>query len=214
MLPEKVIGFVDWHTAVIASGASGLKRDRKIAETALRYAERTISEYLTGMSGRPSCLVRLRLYSGWWSGKTPTNYRRGVDKLKEHYARTSRRFGNCVFDGGNEGIQTGDRLACRNNLLTSKEGVHLLNMVRYGDGRKREKMVNTDMVSDLLFLTCSKEADRYVAVSEDDDVLSSLFSTEAADAQIKLLRKSSIHIKFMTHVKGLVHGLKVFYDDR
>ena len=206
MLPEKVIGFVDWHTAVIASGASGLKRDRKIAETALQYAERAISEYLTGLSGRPPCLVRLRLYSGWWSGKTPTNYRRGVDKLKEYYARTSRRFGNCVFDGGDEGIQTGDRLACRSNRLARKEGVHLLNMVRYDDGRKREKMVDTGMVSDLLVLAWRKEADRYVVVSEDDDVLPGLFSAEAVGAQVKLLRKSNIHLKFMAHARGLVHS--------
>ena len=206
MLSEKVIGFVDWHTAVIASGASGLKRDRMIAEMALQHIERVISECLAALSGRPPCRVRLRLYSGWWSGKTPTDYRRGVDELRERYAKTSRRFGNCVFDGGNEGIQTGDRLACRSNRLARKEGVHLLNMVSYVNGSKREKMVDTDLVSDLLILAWRKEADRYVVVSDDDDVLRGLFSAEAVGARVKLLRRSNIRIKYMAHAKDLVHN--------
>ena len=206
MLQEKVIGFVDWHTAVIASGASGLKRDRTIAEKALRHIERVISEYLAAPSGRPPCRVRLRLYSGWWSGKTPTDYRRGVDELRERYAKTSRRFGNCVFDGGNEGIQTGDRLACGSNRLARKEGVHLLNMVRYVNGSKREKMADTGLISDLLILAWRKEADRYIVVSDDDDVLPGLFSAEAVGVRVKLLRRSNIRVKYMAHAKDLVHN--------
>ena len=206
MLQEKVIGFVDWHTAVIASGASGLKRDRTIAEKALRHIERVIFEYLAALSGRPLYRVRLRLYSGWWSGTTPTDYRRGVDELRERYAKTSRKFKNCIFYGGNEGIQTGDRLACRSKRLARKESVHLLNMVRHDDGRKREKMVDTGLISDLLVLAWRKEADRYIVVSDDDDVLPSLFSAEAVGARVKLLRRSNIRIKYMAHTKDLVHN--------
>lgn len=206
MLPENVIGFVDWKTAIIVSGASRLKRDRAIAETALRHIERVISEYLATLSERPPCLVRLRLYSGWWSGKTPTDYRRGVDRLRKNYAKTSRRFGNCVFDGGNEGIQTGDKLACRSDRMARKEGVHLLNMVRYDRGRKREKMVDTGLISDLLVLAWRKKADRYIVVSDDDDVLPGLFSAEAIGARVKLLRRSSIGMKYMAHAKDLIHN--------
>ena len=201
---HKAIGFIDWHTAVIASGASLKRRDLTIAEMALRHIEGVISEYLAALSEPQR--VQLRLYSGWWSGKTPTGYRRGVDSLRERYAKTSRRIGNCVFEGGNEGVQTGDRLACRSDRLARKEGVHLLDMVRHDDGRQREKMVDTGLISDLLVLAWRKEANRYIVVSDDDDVLPGLFSAEAAGAEVKLLRRSGIGTKYMAHTKDLVHN--------
>ena len=67
-------------------------------------------------------------------------------------------------------------------------------------------MVDTGLVSDLLVLAWRKEADRYIVVSEDDDVLPGLFSAEAAGAQVKLLRKSNVHVKFMAHANSLIHN--------
>lgn len=200
---KKVIGFIDWHTAVIASGASKKKkRELTIAEMALQHTQSVVSKYLATLPEKHR--VWLRLYSGWWSGKTQTAYRRGIDKLRERYKTTT--VENCVFEASDEAIQTSDRLACTSKRLARKEGVHLLDMVRHDDGGKREKMVDTGLISDLLDLAWRKKADRYIIVSDDDDVLPGLLSAEAAGAEVKLLRRSGIGMKYMAHAKDLIHN--------
>ena len=70
----RAIGLVDWHTAVIASGAAmrGGRTDA-VAVTALGHVERVVSDHLCGSGVGSNFQVRLRLYAGWHSGKTPTS---------------------------------------------------------------------------------------------------------------------------------------------
>ena len=67
-------------------------------------------------------------------------------------------------------------------------------------------MVDTGLASDLLYLARSNEADRYIVVSDDDDVFPGMFSAEALGAQVKILRRSHIKIGYMAHAKDLIHN--------
>ena len=203
---ETAIGFVDWNTAVIASGAARSKRPETVAATALKHVERVVSNYLGSASG-PRYLVRLRVYAGWHAGTTRTDYFHGVDKIRQKYASGIRTYrdGRVAFLGGDDGIQFGARLACASDRrLVRKYGVHLLDTLRRrGDEPATEKMVDTALVADLLGLAMRKQADRYVVVSDDDDMLPGLFAAEAAGARVRMLRRTGTS-RFMRHAADLV----------
>ena len=72
-------------------------------------------------------------------------------------------------------------------------------------------MVDTALVVDLLGLASRKEADRYLVVSDDDDMLPGIFAAEATGAETMMLsrldmsRENSKRSKFMAHARDLVH---------
>ena len=203
---ETAICFVDWNTAVIASGADRSKRPETVAVTALKHVERVVSNYLESASG-PRYRVRLRVYAGWHAGTTRTEYFHGVDKIRQKHARGIRTYrdGRVAFLGGDDGIQFGARLACASDKrLVRKHGVHLLDTLRDRNGEPTEKMVDTALVADLLGLAMRKQADHYVVVSDDDDMLPGLFAAEAAGARVRMLRRPGAGSRFMTHAADLV----------
>ena len=205
---KRAIGFVDWHTAVLASGAKvRWGRHDAIAEKALRHVERIVSDCLNTSAEGWKFEVRLRLYAGWHSGKTRTDYFHGIDKVMGTYASKTRSYhaGRVAFRGGNGGIQLGDTLACVPGRLARKHGVHLLDTLRYREEKREEKMVDTALVADLLGLVNQKEADRYLVVSDDDDMLPGIFAAEAAGAASMMLSRPGMSSRFMAHAADLVH---------
>ena len=201
---ETAIGFVDWNTAVVASGAARRKRPDAVAATALEHVERVVSDYLGSASG-PRHRVRLRLYAGWHAGTTRTDYFHGIDGIRRKHASKVRTYGRVAFLGGDDGLQFGARLACASDRrLVRKYGVHLLDTLRRrGDEPATEKMVDTALVADLLGLAMRKQADHYVVVSDDDDMLPGLFAAEAAGARVRMLRRTGTS-RFMRHAADLV----------
>ena len=205
---KRAIGFVDWRTAVISSGAATRPfRQDIIAEKALRHVERIVSDCLQKSEKGVKFKVRLRLYSGWYSGKTRTDYFHGIDKVMGAYAGKIRRYheDRVVFEGGSDGILLGDKLACVPGRLARKHGVHLLDTLRYRDGKAEEKMVDTALVVDLLGLVHRKEADRYLVISDDDDMLPGIFAAEASGAASMMLSRPGMSSKFMAHASDLIH---------
>ena len=205
---KRAIGFVDWHTAVIASGAATRTgRQDTIAEKTLRHVERIVSECLKASAEGWKFDVRLRLYAGWHRGKTRTDYFHGIDKVMGTYASKTRSYhaGLVVFRGGNSGIQLGDTLAYVPGRLARKHGVHLLDTQRYREGKPEEKMVDTALVVDLLGLVNRQEADRYLVVSDDDDMLPGIFAAEAAGAASMMLSRPGKSSRFMAHASDLIH---------
>ena len=205
---QRAIGFVDWHTAVIASGAA-LRHPRpdSVARAALEHVERILSDHLSKSGGGSRFRVRLRLYTGWHRGKTPTDYHRGIVKVLKDYADRHRPHhqGRVIFEGGRDGVQLGNRLACVPERLAKGNECHLLDTLRNRNGIDQEKMVDTALAVDLLGLTTRREADRYVVVSDDDDLLPGLLAAEAAGADAKLLSRPGTSSRFMAHTADLIH---------
>ena len=206
---KRAIGFVDWHTAIIASGASvRTSRQDAIAETALKHVERIVSDCLMKSADGSRFEVRLRLYAGWHSGTTRAPYLEGISRVRERYAGKPRSYhaNRVAFRGGAGGIQLGNTLACVQRRLARKHGVHLLDTLRHRDGRREEKMVDTALVVDLLGLASRKEADRYIVVSDDDDLLPGLFAAEAAGGESTMLSRSGMSSRYMAHARDLIHS--------
>ena len=205
---RRAIGFVDWNTAVIASGAA-IRPGRPgiIAEIALRHVEQILSECLNSSGAGSKFDVRLRLYAGWHAGKTRTPYYHGITSVMGGYASKVRTYhdNRVVFRGGDGGIRLGHTLACVPRRRASKHDVHLLDTLRSREGLPEEKMVDTALVVDLLGLANRKEADRYVVVSDDDDMLPGVLAAEAVGAESMMLSRPDMSSRFMAHTSDLVH---------
>lgn len=65
-------------------------------------------------------------------------------------------------------------------------------------------MVDTSLAVDLLALANRKEADRYVVVSDDDDMLPGIFAAEAEGADAKMLSRPGRGSRFMAHARDLI----------
>ena len=154
---------------MIASGSANRGgRQETMAERTLKHVERVVSDHLDTSASGSKFRVRLRLYAGWYSGRTHTPYRQGIIKVMNAYGSRTRLYldGRVAFPGGHDGIQLGDRLACVPGRLARRHEVHLLDTLRQRDGTKDEKMVDTALTVDLLGLASRKEADRYIVVPD------------------------------------------------
>ena len=162
---KRAVGFIDWHTAVIASGAAiRSPRPELIAQKALAHVERLLSDYLRNSEAGSKFRVRLRLYAGWHSGKTPATYLQGISKVIRGYASKTRSYGgnSVIFEAGHEGLQLGNRLAVVSGRVAPKHGVHFLDTLRHRDGVQHEKMADTALAVDLLGLASRRAADQYI----------------------------------------------------
>ena len=65
-------------------------------------------------------------------------------------------------------------------------------------------MVDTALVVDLLGLAHRNEAQRYVVVSDDDDMLPGVFAAEAAGASVGMLSRPGKRSRFMSHAADLI----------
>ena len=204
---RRAIGFVDWKTALIASGAEiRPRRPGTVAEIALRHVERIVSECLNSSAATWKFDVRLRLYAGVACRNDPYPYYHGITSVMRAYASKVRAYhdNSVVFRGGDGGIRLGNTLACVPRRRASKHDVHLLDTLRSREGRPEEKMVDTALVVDLLGLANRKEADRYLVVSDDDDMLPGVLAAEAVGADSMMLSRPEKSSRFMDHTSDLV----------
>lgn len=130
--------------------------------------------------------------------------------MLDNYASRSRRYhgGKILFPSSNDGVQLGDRLSDVHNRLSKRERVHFLDTLRHdGEGEgglKREKMVDTALTSDLLILVNHKRADKYIVLSDDDDMLPGVIAADHMGADVKMLRRQERRSRYMAHVDELV----------
>ena len=205
---KRAVGFIDWHTAVIASGAAiRSQRPELIAQKALAHVESLLSDYLCSSRAGSKFRVRLRLYAGWHSGRTPTKYLQGISKVIRGYASKTRSYGDnsVIFEAGHEGLQLGNRLAVVSGRVAPRHGVHFLDTLRHRDGAPHEKMADTALAVDLLGLAGRRAADQYIVVSDDDDMLPGLFAAESAGANAKMLSRPGMSSRYMAHARDLIH---------
>ena len=65
-------------------------------------------------------------------------------------------------------------------------------------------MVDTALVVDLLGLAGRKDADRFLVVSDDDDMLPGVLAAEAVGAESMMLSRPSMSSRFMVHAGELI----------
>ena len=65
-------------------------------------------------------------------------------------------------------------------------------------------MVDTALVVDLLGLAGRKDADRFLVVSDDDDMLPGVLAAEAVGAESMMLSRPGVSSRFMAHASDLI----------
>ena len=66
-------------------------------------------------------------------------------------------------------------------------------------------MVDTALAVDLITLANRREADRYMVISDDDDMLPGILAAEATGASARMLSRPERSSRFMAHARDLIH---------
>src|SRR5262245_51572753 len=145
-----VTAFVDWQSQMFNARQLAEQRPERRAEKTMTYVLNTVAEVLLETGAADIFSVELRLYHGWYRGLTPTDNRKSVEAVL--VGDTSR--------GTVEKVRFHQTQPFGDTLLEAYEHrkhprlkIHLPDTLRQdldGDGRLREKMVDSALSCDVL----------------------------------------------------------------
>lgn len=180
---------VDWHnTELIMRNTALADRHRFIQYVLLRIQEEAAS-VLKRRDATVRYRATVRLYHGWHVEDRATDIRLQFDRLAnvEFFGRT---VGIVSF---NPEFKFGNELACetpRNPIFSTSRP-------------QGQKMVDTAIICDLLYLLGTRAADVGLIVSDDDDFIPAVFTAEAWGLESILLRSPGRTIE---HVSKMAPG--------
>jgi hypothetical protein len=172
-----VTAFIDWDTARRLVRRPPRPSTGQLI-TVITALQNAIANFLNDIDHTTIYRVQWRIYHGWHRGKTKTDDR----ALFEKYLLVAkpRTVGKVSF--GTD-FKFGDILSCdtaRNPLYDT--------LRRNRDTNDLEqKMVDTALVCDLLYLVRGRHSDIYLIVADDDDFVPALFTAESWRAKVMLL---------------------------
>lgn len=152
-----------------------------------------------------STVVKSRIYHGWHRGRTPTDDRRIWEDARASFRPYKVARASYLPD-----IEFGDRLLCGGNRMP------LLDTVRNTDGEDRQKMIDTAIVSDLLYTARSESAAfgrgiepsvMALLIADDDDILPGAIMSEAWGLPTYLVRVTRKGENAFLQTKGMVMAL-------
>ncbi len=184
--------FVDWNAQLLLTGRDIGLDPEAAAEQAFRQTTRRIARCLADLDPARRFKVTIRLYHGWHKGFEPTANRKAAQIVigRTDFAALSQRL-NVVFSPN---VGFGDRLtSALDRRLHSRLAIHLPNTLRKRYDEFEEKMVDTAIAADVVASAYREPEDWIVVVTEDDDLIPSVYVAEAAltgfGARVVLLRK-------------------------
>jgi hypothetical protein len=151
------------------------------AELALDRLARRITRSLISIDETTLFKVSLRFYHGWHKGFEETGNRKAIKVViaNTDFSTLSTRP-NIVF---NPEIGFGDCLiSALPQRMHVRPAIHLPNTLRdaLSGGGVEEKMVDTALASDVIVSAYAEPGNWILVATEDDDIVPSLFSAEAA----------------------------------
>lgn len=173
--PIPIIAFVDWNTQLIA--ARRHRKDSPDAGRVLEHVAKVIRKGLADFLHDFRFEVRLRLYCGWHKGFEPTDRRRELAHISDEDLFGLSVHRNIVIRRLDYGDNALGALECRRVAGTNS---HLPGTCRdRGNGRLEEKMVDTALVSDLIYCAARDEDGSWLAIlGEDIDLMPGVYTAE------------------------------------
>ena len=205
--PVEVYVLVDWNSQLHAYNQQNSdEASVEVARNMLGNVCRDVSLALRKVSSNTqSFRVRMRLYHGWHSGHSPRPRRGAIQQATAPIGENGAGFPDFATHPGiaMTGWDFGDRLLyaldCRVDPQTS---CHLPGT--YIAKRNEEKMVDTGLAADLLYLAAHGD-EWLMVVGQDRDLVPPIFVAEAmlagTDRQIMLLARNRIK---MLKLEGLL----------
>jgi len=172
-----VTAFIDWNSQTYNAGVKReMVRNGLGIDKVVQYVAKTIDGILSEHKQWDRYDVDVRLYHGWYAGLTKTKCRSVIEALSSDGGLPSSR-GKCTF---NWMTPFGDKLlSALDRRLHSKVHLHLPDTLRDDtEGNRREKMVDTALVADLLSVARGDSQGWKLVLAEDDDVIPGLLVAE------------------------------------
>ncbi len=186
--------YVDWHNAESNVRPSFAIQSTRYFQDVIFRIQEEVSKALKVRDSTVKYRATLRFYHGWHIGDQPTSIRSKFDFLKEQesFART---IGNVSFTPE---IRFGNELACesiRSPLFSTSRA-------------QGQKMVDTAIACDLLYMLRTGMCDVAIVVSDDDDFIPVAFTAEAWGLESILLRSFG---RTLEHVSKIAPARLVYY---
>ena len=186
-----VTAFVDWNAQLLLSGLNIILKPQEAAEKAFRQTTRKIAKCVSHLDSNRNFKVVIRLYHGWHKGYEPTANRKAAQVVvaRADFGALSQRP-NVVFSPN---VGFGDRLtSALDRRLHPQLAIHLPNTLRSRSAQFEEKMVDTALAADVVANAYREPDEWIVVVTEDDDLIPSVYVAEAAlvgsGARVVMLR--------------------------
>jgi uncharacterized LabA/DUF88 family protein len=176
-----VSAFIDWNSQLLLTGVKVVADPVVAADLALQKLARRISTTLSSIEHDLLFKVNFRFYHGWHKGFEETVNRKAMKTIiaQTDFSTLSPRR-NVVF---NAEIGYGDCLiSALPYRMHTRPAIHLPNTLRdkiSGSGVE-EKMVDTALATDVVVTAYAEPEGWILVATEDDDIVPSLFSAEAA----------------------------------
>jgi hypothetical protein len=190
--PIPVMAFVDWNTQVHA--AKRHKSDMPMAEHVLVHVAKRLIEGLSDYLPDYRFEVRLRLYCGWHKGFEPTQRRKELAKISDEDLFQLSTHRNITI----RSLAFGDTaLGALQKRVVRGTNSHFPATCRdHGHNGLEEKMVDTALISDLIYCAARDDDGAWLAIiGEDIDLMPGVYTAEGflamSSRKIAYLRKTS-----------------------
>lgn len=183
-----LVAFVDWNFHVYRTPRSGAvdAKPKDVFQTVMKSLERGLAETFKNCRFK----VQLRLYHGWHKGFERTPRRKALAGIDSAQLAD---WNNCIWISYLD-PQFGDSaLAAIDARICARTSTHYPATLRdQGATSPKECMVDTSLVSDLVYCAADKSDRSWLAVmGEDIDLVPGIFTAEA------LLRGTERRIAFI-----------------
>lgn len=184
-----IFAFVDWNSQKHLTKKH--KNDEPSIDRILVYVFRKIKNSLNEFMDKNNFEIHLRLYYGWHKGYKAVPSRIEFSRLPDDYIFGISDYRNIVIRSLAFGDSALGALECRKINRTDS---HFLGTYRdQGGGELSEKMVDTALVSDLIYCASKSDEDSWLVVlGEDIDLMPGVYTAEgflvSSERKIAFLR--------------------------
>ena len=210
--PKRVEALVDWNSQFhLVRGGQHDSDSTALSQLVLKSVCRRVSKCLVGSEPNGRFEVHLRAYHGWYNGYQPTPRRKAALQAQAGDPNDPSDTGLLGYSPRREVIfrsfAFGDKLLyALDRRLHVRLDCHLPGTLRRHGDRYEEKMVDTALASDLVYLALNEADSWLVVVGEDRDLVPALYVAEAAahgtGRRVFFLAQKNVSV---VDVKGLWH---------
>lgn len=152
---------IDWHNVQFRADKSFHSNPRKNIPSLILRIQQQVAKALVKIDSTVKYRVSLRIYHGWHDGREATPIRKEFERFRFSQS-FARRIGNASFVAG---FEFGNELSCY------EEPVPLYDTYRGQGQATGQKMVDTSIACDFLYMGRSSSDFAGVIVSDDDDFI-------------------------------------------
>lgn len=184
--PRRTHVLIDWNSELHALHGKIASESVDIARRALKSVCRQVGKQLLQSAPDENFFLFLRAYHGWRRGFEPTPNRVALEAARVFDPRADEGGGLNEYSSHPRQVvvremEFGDRLlGARDERLCGQRRDHHLPSTLQTDraGASGEKMVDTALVSDLLYLAADNDGSWLVVVGQDADLVPGILTAE------------------------------------